>query len=110
MARAPRELPSQDEGPGAPPGQHGAALWLWPGRPAEAARFPVVLPLTFEQNRSGGPGPGGRLPASSRFLPWLREREGRPRAPSGAAYLPSGLSARLPGPQRSVPWLCLSRG
>lgn len=25
-------------------------------------------------------GPWGRLPASSRFLPWLRDREGRPRA------------------------------
>lgn len=90
--------------PGAAPAQHGAALRLQPGRPAEAARFPVVSPLTFKQNRSGGPGPGGRLPASSRFLPWLGAREGRPWA-----HLPPGLSTQQPAPQWSVPQLCLPR-
>lgn len=109
LARAPREPPSQDGGTGAAPGQHGAALRLRPGRPAEAARFPVVSPLTFQQNRSRGPGPGERLPASGRFLPWLGAREGRPQAPSLAAHLPPGLSAQQPAPQWSVPQMCLSR-
>lgn len=95
----PASCPAGMGGPGVPRGGHGTVLRLRHGRPSQAARFPVVSPLTFEQNLSRGPGPGGQLPASGRFLPWLREREGRPRAPCGAAHLPSGLSARDLGGQ-----------
>lgn len=99
MARASRELPSGNREPGAGiapgTGQHGAALRLRPGRAAEAARFPVVSPLTFKQNCSGGPGPGGRLPASSRFLPWRGAREGRPWGCSPGPW-PEHLAAGTP--------------
>lgn len=84
--RAPRGTEGRER-PGDSPAR------LRPGRPAEAARFPVVSPLTFQQNHRGGPGPGGRLPASGRFLPWLGARPGRPWAPSVAAHLPPGLSS-----------------
>lgn len=41
-------------------------------------------------------GPRGRLPASGRFLSWLWDREGRPRAPSGLRHLPPALGLSAP--------------
>lgn len=97
--------PGRRAGAGGGPGtaRRGSAPPAWP--PRRGSTISCCVALTFQQNHSRGPGPGGRLPASGRFLPWLGARKGRPWAPSVAAHLAPGLSAHWPAPQ-CLSWAC----